>query len=216
MLPAKGTQLLIFIFGILHIHTMANSTNKTTYALMVVGVMVAILAMAAIALPSALAQGTNNTQSNGSSKSGATTSIPDIKGSVSFQNATNAFMRDNIKVPLATALSTVQNQAGSNERVTGGQLAQVQGYLVYTFKVVNYDAGTYKVVIVDAGNGSVLYTSESMTLQNGGLGCGGGWRHNHHHNFGGNMNWGNKGSSSSSSGSDNNNSSSSSTQSTSA
>jgi hypothetical protein len=116
---------------------------------------------------------------------------------VSIQNATNAFVRDNAKVPLATALSTVQGQAGDNERVTGGQLAQVQGYLVYTFKVVNYDAGTYKVVIVDAGNGSVLYTSDSMTLQNGGLGCGGWGHHNHH--FGGKMNnWG-KGDSSSSS-----------------
>ena len=90
----------------------------------------------------------------------------------------------------------MQNQAGSNERVTGGQLAQVQGYLVYTFKVVNYDAGTYKVVIVDAGNGSVLYTSDSMTLQNGGLGCGG-W--GHHQHSGGSMNWGKSTSSSSSS-----------------
>lgn len=170
--------------------------------MMVAGVMVAILAAAAIALPSALAQGTNSTQSNGS-QSGAK-AIPDIKGSMSIQNATNAFVRDNTKIPLATALTTVQNQAGSNERVTGGQLAQVQGHLVYTFKVVNYNAGTYKVVIVDAGNGSVLYTSDSMTLQNGGLGCGS-WGHHH---FGGNMNWGKSSSS--------NSNSSSSTQATSA
>lgn len=138
-------------------------TSRQT--VMMAGAMVALLAAAAtFILPSALAQGTNSTQSS--------TTVPDIKGSVSIQNATNAFVRDNAKVPLATALSTVQGQAGDNERVTGGQLAQVQGYLAYVFKVANYDAGTYKVVIVDAGNGSVLYTSPSMTMQNGGLGCG--------------------------------------------
>ncbi|MEO9294412.1 MAG: hypothetical protein ABI347_02300 [Nitrososphaera sp.] len=171
-------------------------TGTNRKAMMIAGVAVALLAAAAIAIPSALAQGTNSTQSG-------STTVPDIKGSVSIQNATNAFVRDNVKVPLATALSTVQGQAGDNERVTGGQLAQVQGYLVYTFKVVNYDAGTYKVVIVDAGNGSVLYTSDSMTLHNGGLGCGGGSGWGHHHHFGGKMNWGNGDSSSS----DNSNSS---------
>ena len=57
-------------------------TSRNRQAMMVAGVVVAILA-AAIALPSTLAPGTNNTQSNGS-QSGAK-AIPDIKGSVSIQ-----------------------------------------------------------------------------------------------------------------------------------
>jgi uncharacterized membrane protein YkoI len=187
------------------------TTNRSKQTMMMAGVMVAVLAAAAtFVLPSALAQGTNSTQSN-SNQSGTTTStIPSIKGSVSIQNATNAFVRDNVKVPFATALSTVQGKASSNERVSGGSLSNVQGYLVYTFKVTNYDAGTYKIVIVDAGNGSILYTSQDMTLQNGGLGCGG----HHFGGYGNGLNWGgNQGSSSSSSSTSN---SSSSTQATSA
>jgi uncharacterized membrane protein YkoI len=159
-------------------------TNKNRKMMVMAGVVAAVLATAAIfAMQPALAQGTNSTQSG----QATTPTTPSIKGSVSIQNATNAFVHDNVKVPLATALSTAQSQV-SGGTVTGGQLTVVQGYLVYQFKVANYDAGTYRVVLVDAGNGSVLYTSQDMTLHNGGLGgfgCGG--RH-----FGHNWNWGSK------------------------
>lgn len=163
---------------------MDKPTNKNKQMMVMAGVVAAVLAAAAIfAAQPALAQGTNSTQPG----QAATQAKPDIKGSVSIQNATNAFVRDNVKVPFATALSTAQSKV-SGGTVTGGQLTVVQGYLVYEFKVANYDAGTYRVVIVDAGNGSVLYTSQDMTLHNGGLGgfgCGG--RH-----FGHGWNWGNK------------------------
>jgi uncharacterized membrane protein YkoI len=157
--------------------------NKNKQMMVMAGVVAAVLAAAIFAVQPALAQGTNSTQPG----QATTQAKPHIKGSVSIQNATNAFVRDNVKVPLATALSTAQSQV-SGGTVTGGQLAVVQGYLVYEFKVANYNAGTYRVVLVDAGNGSVLYTSQDMTLHNGGLGgfgCGG--RH-----FGHNWNWGGK------------------------
>jgi uncharacterized membrane protein YkoI len=159
-------------------------SNKNKQMMVMAGVVAAVLAAAIFAVQPALAQGTNSTQPG----QATTQAKPSIKGSVSIQNATNAFVRDNVKVPFATALSTAQSQV-SGGTVTGGQLTVVQGYLVYEFKVANYNAGTYRVVIVDAGNGSVLYTSQDMTLHNGGLGgfgCGG--RHfGHHWNWGGMM-----------------------------
>jgi hypothetical protein len=50
------------------------------------------------------------------------------------------------------------------------------------------DEGIMKVVSVDAGNGQVLYTSNDLTLHNGGIsgGCpggGAGWGGTHHHSF---------------------------------
>jgi hypothetical protein len=64
----------------------------------------------------------------------------------------------------------------------------VQGYLVYIFKIANFDAETSRIVIVDAGNGAVLYTSGDMPFHFDGLGCGdsGG---GHHKGFG--NHWGN-------------------------
>jgi hypothetical protein len=41
-------------------------------------------------------------------------------------------------------------------------LGVVQGYLVYTFFIVNGQDG--HLIIVDAGNGKVLYTSQSQTM----------------------------------------------------
>jgi len=104
---------------------------------------------------------------------------PQLKGSVSIQNATNDFVKNNVKVAFNDAANTAKGQV-DNGVVTGGRLSVVQGYLAYTFQVANYDAGTMKVVVVDAGNGSVLYTSDDMPLYNGGIGgyCG------HHGGFG--------------------------------
>jgi uncharacterized membrane protein YkoI len=124
---------------------------------------------------SALAQ----SNSNYSNTTSSATSIPQLHGSVSIQNATNAFVKNNIKVSFTDAANTARGQV-PNGVVIGGRLSEVQGYLVYTFKVANYDAGTMKIVIVDAGNGTVLYTSNDLPLMSGGIGGGcpgghGGW-----------------------------------------
>ena len=113
-----------------------------------------------------------------------------IKGSVSLQNATNDFVKNNVKIPFATGANTAQSQV-SNGVVVGGKLAEVQGYLVYVFNVADYNDGTLRVVIVDAGNGSVLYTSQAMTLYYGWIngGYGGEYkRHHHHEGYGENEN----------------------------
>jgi len=137
-----------------------------------VGILAVTMSITAIfVMQSASAQSSNQTSS--------TTQIPDLKGSVSIDNATNDFVKNNVKVPFSTAAQTALGQV-QNGAVISGHLSSVQGYLSYVFKVANYDAGIYKVIIVDAGNGKVLYTSSDLTLHNGGLGGGCG----HHGGFG--------------------------------
>ncbi len=102
--------------------------------------------------------------------------VPQLNGSVNMAEQSNQFIRDNVQVTFATALETAQSEVG-NETAISGRLGVVQGYLVYIFKVANFDSGTTRTVIVDAGNGVVLHTSGDRPLYFGGLECGGG----HHH-----------------------------------
>ena len=167
-----------------------NTRNRlTSRRTVTLALLAAVMSTAAVLIAEqpALAQtSSNSTGTNGSA-------APAIKGSVSVSNATNAFVKANVKIDFNTAANTAKAQM-PNSVIIGGRLAEVQGYLVYSITVANYDAGTSRVVIVDAGNGSVLYTSSDMPLYNGGLGG-----HGCHGGFGGNG-WGhhmNSGSSSS-------------------
>jgi hypothetical protein len=91
-------------------------------------------------------------------------------------------------VPFATALESAQAELGNGTAISG-HLGVVQGYLVYIFKIANFDAETSRIVIVDAGNGAILHTSGEMPLYFGGLGCGGGGGGGYHKGFG--NHWGN-------------------------
>jgi uncharacterized membrane protein YkoI len=164
---------------------MTNNSNKQVAVL---GAIAIALALAALVLPIPLretsAQQTNSTQLNP-----MRTEIPHLNGSVNVREQSNQFIQDNVQVPFATALETAQAQVGNGTAISGN-LGVVQGYLVYIFKLANFDAQTSRTVIVDAGNGSVLYTSGDMPLYFGGLGCGGGGDGGHHKGFFGNH-WGN-------------------------
>ena len=170
-----------------------DSTNRSGLAsrrALTLAILAVTMCTAAVLLAEqpALAQSSSNNTGTTSS------TTPTIKGSVSISNATNAFVKANVKVDFNTAATTAKAQV-TNGAIVSGRLSDVQGYLVYTFRVANYDAGTYKVVVVDAGNGQVLYTSSDMTLYNGGIGGG-----CHHSGYGG-FGWGqhaNSGSSTSS------------------
>ena len=147
-----------------------ETPKKVNKKVVMAGIMAAVLSVAAVLIMQpALAQ-TNSTAT-----------APELRGSVSIANATNDFVRDNVKVSFNDAASTAQSQV-SNGVVLGGKLTVAQGFLVYSFNVANYDAGTSRIVIVDAGNGSVLYTSDEMPLHYGGLGGFGGC--GHHGGFG--------------------------------
>jgi uncharacterized membrane protein YkoI len=167
---------------------MTNSSNKQVA---VFGGLAIALAITAIVLSVPLreisAQETNSTQPNL-----MRAEVPQLNGSVNVREQSNQFIQDSVQVPFGTALETAQAEVGNGTAISGN-LGIVQGYLVYIFKLANFDAETSRIVLVDAGNGSVLHTSGDMPLYFGGLGCGpgfGGGSGGHHHKGFGNH-WGN-------------------------
>ncbi len=157
-----------------------NVAMRNTQFLMLGGIAVVLAGVfATMSLHEISAQQTTTTTNSTAAQSNQTTTmeIPQLNGSVNVQQQTNQFLQDSVKVPFATALQTAQSEVGNGTAISG-RLGVVQGYLVYTFKLANFDAQTSRIVIVDAGNGSVLYTSGDMPLffggHGGGLGCSGG------------------------------------------
>src|SRR6266511_2942270 len=159
-----------------------KSLNKKVVVLAAVAVLaVAMVGVIVLSPMSVLAQNSTNTTNNNA------LTAPNINGSVSIQNATNDFVKNNVKVTFTDAANTAKGQV-PNGVVVGSRLSDVQGFLAYTFSVANYGAGTMKIVIVDAGNSQVLYTSNDLPVYTGGIGggCpgGAGWGGMHHHGFG--------------------------------
>jgi hypothetical protein len=167
---------------------MTKKKNSNKQFVLVLGGIAISLALASfvmsIPLREIFAQETNSTQ-----PSPMRTDIPQLNGSVNVQQQADQFIQDNVQVPFATALESAQAEVGNGTAISG-RLGVVQGYLVYIFKIANFDAETSRIVIVDAGNGAVLYTSGDMPLHFGGLGCGdSGGGVGHHKGFG--NHWGN-------------------------
>ena len=168
---------------------MMSNSNKN---IAVLGGIAIVLAIGALVIPVSLREiaaqetNTNTTQTNP-----MRAEIPQLNGSINVEQQSNQFIQDNVRVPFATALETAQTEVGNGTAISGN-LGVVQGYLVYIFKLTNFDAQTSRTVIVDAGNGSVLYISGDMPLFFGGLGCRGGGigGPGHHMGFFGNH-WGN-------------------------
>jgi uncharacterized membrane protein YkoI len=157
--------------------------NKVVVPAAVVAMLaVAMVGVIVLSPMSVLAQNSTNTTTNNNALT-----APNINGSVSIRNATNDFVKNNVRVSFTDAANTAKGQV-PNGVIVGGRLSDVQGFLAYTFSIANYDAGTMKIVIVDAGNGQVLYTSNDLPLNNGGIGgaCLGsaGWSGMHHHGLG--------------------------------
>jgi uncharacterized membrane protein YkoI len=139
----------------------------------VLGGIATVLAIAGLfstmSLQTTSAQVTNMTRSNQTMTGG----VPQLNGSVNVQQQTNKFIQDNLRVPFATALETARAKV-ENGTVVSGHVGIIQGYLVYIFKVVNFNGQTSRIVIVDAGNGGVLYMSEDIPFHIGsfgGYGC---------------------------------------------
>ena len=163
------------------------TNNSNSKKVVVFGGIAIALAIAALVLPVQLreisAQVTNSTVPSPMQ----TEIIPQLTGSVNIREQSNQFIQESVQqVPFATALETAQAEVGNGTAISG-RLGVVQGYLVYIFKLANFDTETSRIVIVDAGNGSVLHTSGDLPLYFGGLGCGGGFGGgggHHHKGFG--------------------------------
>src|SRR5262245_18065888 len=157
---------------------------RNTQILMLGGVAMPVAALfTTMSLHNILAQESGNSTSQSNQMR---TGIPQLNGSVNIEQQANQFIQGNLRVPFATALETAQAEV-QNGTAISGHIGVVQGYLVYTFKVANFNTETSRIVVVDAGNGAVLYTSQDIPLHYGGLGgygCGG-----DHKGFA--MGWGN-------------------------
>jgi uncharacterized membrane protein YkoI len=89
--------------------------------------------------------------------------IPKINGSVNIvENIKNVF-KENTKTSFTAASETAQKQV-PNGTILGGHLGVTQGYLTYTYFVVDPNKQTAYRVIIDAGNGKVLYTSQGLPI----------------------------------------------------
>jgi hypothetical protein len=92
---------------------------------------------------------------------------PTIQGSINLQQT----IMSNVQTKFSTASDTAAS-AVTNGKTIGGSLTVVQGYVVYSFKVVD-DKNLVYSVIVDPTNGKVLYTSPGHQFGMGGFGMGG-------------------------------------------
>ncbi|MGH9979764.1 MAG: PepSY domain-containing protein [Nitrososphaeraceae archaeon] len=115
--------------------------------------------------------------------------FPTINGSVSISDNVVNFLKENTKIPFIAAAETAQQRI-TNGTVLGGHLGVTQGYLAYTYLVVNPSDKTINKVIIDAGNGQVLSTSERISWESFGQSRHaefGHWK-GHHSFFGGSWN----------------------------
>ncbi len=116
---------------------------------------VAIIATAGVTAASAQVQGTPTT-----------TQPPTIQGSINLQQT----ILSNVQTKFSTASDTAAS-AVTNGKTIGGSLTVAQGYVVYSFQVID-DKNMVYSVIVDPANGKVLYTSPGHAFQLGGSGMG--------------------------------------------
>jgi hypothetical protein len=111
--------------------------------------------------------------------------MPKINGSVNVGDGIKNFFAENAKTPFITGAQTAQEQI-ANGTLLGGHIGVTQGYLTYTYFVVNPTNDTAHKVIIDAGNGQVLHTSEGKQIGSGAQSMFGSFEHRKgHEGFGG-------------------------------
>jgi hypothetical protein len=131
-----------------------------------VGILLSAAFVLASPLESSWAQQLQQQQEFGMNKTIAASeygAIPKINGSVNVREGIRNFFTENAKTPFITSAQTAQNQI-ANGTVLGGHIGVTQGYLTYTYFVMNPTNDTAHMVIVDAGNGHILYTSEGKQI----------------------------------------------------
>lgn len=152
------------------IRNMKDSFLNKKIAIPAIVAVAAMLIGVATLSPSAIAQqpmnGNNNSNiigNNGgnmvNSMNAYNQTMPKINGTLNVIQ----ILKDNVKVSFSDAASTAQKQV-SNGTVVAGHIGVVQGYLVYTFIVIDTTNHSIHTVIVDAGNGKVLYTSPAHSI----------------------------------------------------
>jgi hypothetical protein len=127
-------------------------------AILGVGILLSAAFIIALPIENSWAQqlGINKSTSTDISQYG---DIPKINGSVNVREGIKNFFAENANTSFITGAQTAQDQV-SNGTVLGGHIGVTQGYLTYTYFVVDPTNDSAHKVIIDAGNGQVLATSE--------------------------------------------------------
>ncbi|HEX5458285.1 MAG TPA: hypothetical protein VFX64_07890 [Candidatus Nitrosotalea sp.] len=115
---------------------------------------VAIIATAGVSAASAQVQG-------------STQQPPTIQGTINLQQTIMSGVQTKFSEASDTAASAV-----TNGKTIGGSLTVAQGYVVYSFQVID-DKNMVYSVIVDPANDKVLYTSPGHQFGMGSFGMGG-------------------------------------------
>ncbi|MBI5378489.1 MAG: hypothetical protein HZA82_07705 [Thaumarchaeota archaeon] len=105
--------------------------------------------------------------------------IPQISGSVNVEKTMKDFIKEHRTTSFAEAATTAEHQV-SNGVAVNGNIGVVQGYLVYTFCVMDTSSDTSYIIMIDAGNGTVLHKSDGISMKDMGK-----FGHGFGHGFGG-------------------------------
>ncbi|MFY9965661.1 MAG: hypothetical protein WBP83_06630 [Nitrososphaeraceae archaeon] len=132
-------------------------------AILGVGILLSAALVAASPLENLLAQQQQQWSMNRTTDASQYGTIPKINGSVNVGDGIKNFFAENAKTPFITGAQTAQDQI-ANGTVVGGHIGVTQGYLTYTYLVVDPTNDIARKVVIDAGNGQVLYTSEGKQV----------------------------------------------------
>ncbi len=134
-----------------------NAKNFTANQKMIAIIIgVAIIATVGVSAASAQVQGTTPSQTS--------QQPPAIQGTINLQQTILSGVQTKFSAASDTAASAV-----TNGKTIGGSLTVAQGYVVYSFQVVD-DKNMVYSVIVDPANDKVLYTSPGHQFGMGGFG----------------------------------------------
>ena len=97
--------------------------------------------------------------------------MPQITGSVNVKDEMKNFIKEHKTTSFATAATTAEHQV-TNGSVVSGNVGIVQGYLVYTFCVIDTESNTSYIITIDAGDGKVLNKSDGIQMNGEGFGPG--------------------------------------------
>ncbi len=134
-----------------------NAKNFTVNQKMIAIIIgVAIIATVGVSAASAQVQGTTT-------PSQTSQQPPAIQGSINLQQTIMSGVQTKFSAASDTAAAAV-----TNGKTIGGSLTVAQGYVVYSFQVVD-DKNMVYSVIVDPANDKVLYTSPGHQFGMGGF-----------------------------------------------
>jgi uncharacterized membrane protein YkoI len=144
------------------LRNIASKKGMTISAMLGAGILLSAIFFVASSVASTWAQQQLAGNSSNANMNQFST-IPKINGSVNvIENIKNMF-KENAKVSFTAASETAQKQI-PNGTILGGHIGVTQGYLTYTYFVVDPTKQTGYRVIIDAGNGKVLYTSQGLPI----------------------------------------------------